>query len=173
MNTKIIKNHLDNPNLVRPLSWDDVPRPQELLWLDKNENTDPEFRQFLLSIHDSIRKDVLFSYPETKEIYKKLARWNNVSENSIFLTHGSDGAIKNTFELFVEVDDKVLITKPSVAMYDVYAKIFGASLHTIEYKYDQKCPKIETNEIISQIKTVKPKLFCLPNPDSPTGSVIS
>jgi histidinol-phosphate aminotransferase len=173
MLNNIIKKNILNDTLIRPFGWDSTPRDTGKLWLDKNENTDPVYNKLVYEISKSIDKKFLWSYPEAASLYNKLSKLDEISVNNLILTYGSDGGIKSTFELLINPGDKVLITNPTFAMYEIYCKIYGAKIHKIEYDFNENGPLILFEDLCSDIKKLKPKLFCLPNPDSPTGSVFS
>ncbi|WP_236713930.1 pyridoxal phosphate-dependent aminotransferase [Leptospira interrogans] len=172
MSSNLRKPLLD-PGLQRP-DWQLLsPRVDQKLWLDKNENLDPE----LLKITSKILRDLnplsLCTYPECAELYRKIAKWINTTPESIILTPGSDGAIRLTFEVFINEGDSVVHTLPTFAMYPIYSKMFGAKTYPLVYDREDDRPKLSLERILKQITDIKPKLFCLPNPDSPTGTVFS
>lgn len=80
------------------------------------------------------------------------------------LTPGSDGAIRLTFEVFVEQKDAVIHTSPTFAMYPVYSQMFGAISTLIQYERNELGPFINPEKIIDKIYRKKPKLVCIPNP---------
>jgi histidinol-phosphate aminotransferase len=166
------KSALLNPELKRPSALDSVPRDPGQLWLDKNENLDSELMHLSREVLSSIPASALSTYPEAGELYRKLGRWAGVSPDSLLLTPGSDGAIRLVFEAFVEAGDPVVYTSPTFAMYPVYAQMFGAQVHEIEYQRSAAGPYLEAQKIIDILRRIKPKLLCLPNPDSPTGTIL-
>ena len=83
-----------NPDLRRPSALQSVPRGPQQLWLDKNENLDPQLMALTHEVLSSIPREVLATYPEAGMLYRKLARWVGVSPESLLLTPGSDGAIR-------------------------------------------------------------------------------
>lgn len=115
----------------------------------------------------------LATYPEAGETYRKLSHWIGVSPEYLLLTPGSDGAIRAVFETFVEHGDAVIHTVPTFAMYPVYSQMFGAKAHTTEYSRGDDGPCLDTAAIIKALREHKPKLLCLPNPDSPTGTILA
>ncbi len=169
---ELIKPYITSKSLSRPFGWDSIPRDPNKLWLDKNENIDREYNNFVHNLSKEISFNYLSQYPEPAELYRKLSKLNNLSKNNFILTPGSDGAIKYTFDIFVNPGDRVMITSPSFAMYDIYCKMYGAIPVKIEYKKTLNGPKIELEDILYNLKKIKPKLFCLPNPDSPTGTIL-
>jgi len=161
-----------NPNLTRPDWQATISRANDALWLDKNENLDSK----LLEVSQNILKDLapvsLASYPNCGELYRKIAKWLNVTPDSLILTPGSDGAIRLTFEAFVNEGNAVVHTLPTFAMYSVYSQMFGVNAQPVVYKRGLKGPELSVDDILSHLTKIKPKLFCLPNPDSPTGTVL-
>lgn len=162
-----------NPDLVRPDSCKSVPRLSDRLWLDKNENLDPILLEFTTSLLRNIDSSNLATYPEPAALYRKLANWLNVSPDALILTPGSDGAIRLTFEAFVSEGDTVAHTLPTFAMYPVYCQMFGAQAEPVIYERGSRGPSLTSERILAHLSKVKPRLFCLPNPDSPTGTVLS
>jgi histidinol-phosphate aminotransferase len=115
----------------------------------------------------------LATYPEAGETYRKLAQWVGVKQDSLLLTPGSDGAIRLAFEAFVEQGDAVIHTFPTFAMYPVYSQMFGAKVYPIEYERRDDAPYLNPDSLIKALLQHKPKILCLPNPDSPTGTVLA
>src|ERR1700682_4795396 len=59
------------------------------------------------------------------------------------------------------------------AMYPVYSQMFGAKAYPIEYGRRDDIPHLDPGTIIKALLEHKPKLLCLPNPDSPTGTILA
>jgi histidinol-phosphate aminotransferase len=167
------RRSLYNPKLRRPSALDSVPRDPSLLWLDKNENLDASLAATLHDVLESLPGSALTTYPEAGELYRKLAAWVGVNPESLLLTPGSDGAIRLTFEAFVEDGDAVVHTFPTFAMYPVYSQMFGAAVYQVEYERNEAGPQLEPSIFIEAIRKHRPKLACVPNPDSPTGTVMA
>jgi histidinol-phosphate aminotransferase len=159
-----------NQELIRKHSSETGLRSSEHLWLDKNENTDPVFLDFLKDLTKNSAGLDLTLYPDLGPLYQKLAGYENLKAAELLLTAGSDAGIRTVFETFVSRGDRVLIPAPTFAMYPVYAKIFGAQLTVEVY---EKGPRLNLESLCRKIQEQKPKLLCLPNPDSPTGTVIA
>ena len=162
-----------NPDLQRPSALKSAPRDPRCIWLDKNENLDPVLLERAHAVLAEMAALTAATYPEAGEIYRKLARWAGVSPESLLLTPGSDGAIRLVFEAFVEHGEDVVHTTPTFAMYPVYCQMFGAKAHPIEYQRKGEGPFLDVEAVLAAVKRIKPKLLCLPNPDSPTGTVVS
>jgi len=168
-----IKTYLQDPLLVRPDWTISVNRDKSALWLDKNENLDPFLSKAIQDVMREINPIALSSYPDFATLYKRLAEVVGVPSNYLALTAGSDGAIKATFEVFVSPGDVVIHTSPTFAMYTVYCRMFGAKASAVNYRVGPNGPLLTPLEILGAIKNNKPKLVCIPNPDSPTGSVLN
>ena len=167
------RRSLLNQDLRRPSSLFSRPRDVNLLWLDKNENLDPKMMDISHSILRSIDSISLASYPELGSLYRKLSSWVGVNPEGLLITPGSDGAIRLVFESFVEHGDSVVRTNPTFAMYQIYSQMFGAREHLLDYFASDNGPFLDADMIIKMLYEVRPKLLCLPNPDSPTGTVIA
>lgn len=166
------RRSLLNPALQRPSALKSVPRDSSLLWLDKNENLDAILGELSIGLVRDLPVTALTTYPEAGEVYRKLARWVGVSPECLLLTPGSDGAIRLTFEAFVEHGDPVVNTFPTFAMYPVYSQMFGAEVHVVEYQRTDAGPWLDTAALVAAVRAQRPKLLCLPNPDSPTGTIV-
>jgi len=166
------RRSLLNSELQRPSALSSTPRDPTRLWLDKNENLDPELMALTHNVLSVIPREALATYPEAGDLYRKLALWVGVSADSLLLTPGSDGAIRLVFEAFVEHGDAVIHTTPTFAMYPVYSKMFGATAWQINYAATDNGPFLDPMAIFDALREHKPKLLCLPNPDSPTGTAL-
>ncbi len=165
------RDSVSDISLVRPDWLKDGGRKTEKLWLDKNENLDPELLAHIVGVVSDLPNQAVATYPNVAPVYRKLASFLGVSADKLLLTNGSDAAISSVFQAFINPGDFVLRTHPTFAMYDVYCKIFGAHQKTIPYEYSENGPVIGFDRFVSAIHDLRPKLVCLPNPDSPTGSV--
>lgn len=140
------------------------------LRLDKNENTIGFPQKFIDILKEQINSELLTAYPDVEPFYRRLAQWVGCGRENIYITAGSDAAIKAVFEVFIESNDKIVVLSPSYAMFYVYARIFQANLIEIQYREGLA---ISATDIIKTIENSKPKLLCIANPNSPTGTVLS
>lgn len=162
-----------DPALSRPDWVGSQPRDPSKLWLDKNENTDPIMHELVRSVVAALPADAVFTYPELGPVYDALAAHAGVEARNLILTPGSDGAIRALFETFISPGDTVLHTVPTFAMYAVYCRIYGAKAVGLEYRPSNRGPQLSAEDVVAAIAASAPKLVCLPNPDSPTGTVFS
>lgn len=136
--------------------------------LDKNENTKGYPEGFVKDMLGSVTPRLVASYPEPFILHKRLAEFLCVPEERILLASGSDAAIKNCFETFVDRGDKVIRLDPTYAMAGVYAKLFGAIEATIGYDDELK---LDYEALMKNIREGA-KLIYIANPNSPTGTVM-
>lgn len=160
-----------DPGLWRPDWTGNWPRDPKRLWLDKNENTDPALQALVVHLLGRIAPANVNTYPDSGPLYRKLAAHLGVEPCQLVLTAGSDGAIRAAFEAYVDPGDCVVITKPTFAMYAVYARMYGADVTALEYRAAADGPELDVGDFVRAIDAQRPKLVCLPNPDSPTGTV--
>ena len=169
----MIRKEILNKVLIRPNWTKQEHRSVDKLWLDKNECTDPEMNIIVKQSLSEISSEAVLSYPDLDILYGKIALLSQTLPENILITAGSDGAIRACFESSIEPGDKIILTRPTFAMYEVYAKIYGADVTWLDYEKSLKGPILKVNDIVETIKNVKPKMICLPNPDSPTGTAFS
>jgi|MDSV01.2.fsa_nt_gb histidinol-phosphate aminotransferase len=157
--------------VYRPDIFKESRRKMNKLWLDKNENISEELLNFVKK-NVKLNKEILCTYPNLTSTYEKISKFYKIDKYSILLSHGSDGGIQNIFQALVRKNSKIILSKPTFAMYDVYGKAFDANIFYVDYIINTK-GQIELNlkKLFALLKK-KPKLLCLPNPDSPTGSIM-
>ena len=149
---------MNKKNNIFRIPWNSQSRNPKKLWLDKNENNDFYLKNVHLNILKKIKLLDISAYPDLTETYNSLSNFLKISKNKIFLTAGSDLAIKSIFETFLEPGNKVLTTNPTYAMYSVYCKIFRVRNILVEYEYKKKNPYLDIEKFILAIKKNKPKL---------------
>ena len=165
------KKHLIGENIQRPEWYNSSNRDQRMIFLDKNENNDEILQKIHAKNLSSISKSSLSNYPDNSYLYNKLANHLEVSPKNLLLGPGSDGIIRSVFETFINQGDKVIITSPTFAMYPIYSKIYQARIIEIEYLSKNGRPYMSVDTVLSALNSSGAKLFCLPNPDSPTGTI--
>lgn len=157
--------------IYRPDIFKEPKRSSKKLWLDKNENIDVNLLKYVKK-KILLTKEILSSYPNLTSTYNKISKFYKVDKYSILLSHGSDGGIQNVFQALVKKKSKIVLSKPTFAMYDVYGKAFEANISYVEYIIDFNGQiRLNLKKLFGILKR-KPKLLCLPNPDSPTGSIM-
>ncbi|XDZ70409.1 histidinol-phosphate transaminase [Alphaproteobacteria bacterium LSUCC0744] len=138
------------------------------LRLDKNERTIPFEANFIGDVLSSIESDHLCAYPEVLPFYNQLAEHLGLTAESLFLTSGSDAAIRHCFDLFVNPGDKVVVLEPTFAMVDVYCQLYAADRSSVGYDVDLE---IDYDDMVSRLDD-NTSLVIIANPNSPTGTYI-
>jgi len=172
MSAPIARASIRSELLKREALHHPQPRNPKLLWLDKNENLDLKLNKVFEEIIRNI--DLLRTvavYPDCAPLYLKLSEYLNVPVDGLILSTGSDGVIRSVFEAFCEPGDIVLFPNPTYAMYEVYSLMYGARLIKVDYQPSENGPTLTACTLIDEINKAHPKIVCLPNPGSPTGSV--
>jgi histidinol-phosphate aminotransferase len=137
--------------------------------LDRNErvNSWPEsvFRDMLASL----KPEQFCSYPDPSPLYARLSRNLGVPEDHLYLSNGSDAAIRLVFQAFVRPGDTVLLPDPTYAMYPIYTRIFRGQCDLVPY--DER-GHLEIGRIVARLRS-RPRIVALANPDQPSGAVLS
>src|SRR5579864_2272106 len=138
------------------------------LRLDFNENPigcSPAVRRALAKLSAA----EISAYPEQASVRRKLAKFFGVSPEELLLTNGTDEALSLIVNTFVEPKCKVLFVEPTYAMYRFYSELAGAQIVAPRYKAAMEFP---WSDVFAVLKNA-PRVFFLPNPNSPTGNLLS
>ena len=139
-------------------------------WLDKNESITATHKKVSSKILKSLANRVSLSYPDLYPLYLAISEYVCHPISNLYIDNGSDGIIRKVFETFTRKGDIVFMTSPSFAMYNVYAQIYEVNAINVPYYLnDSGCVKYRS---VCSHPEFKPRLVCLPNPDSPTGTIL-
>lgn len=139
--------------------------------LDKNETTDPIFREQLAEIVAALPPRSVFEYPECAPYYSVLAEHLGVSPANLLFTAGADGGIRAVFEAFLSPGETVILTTPTFAMFPIYARMYAGRVVELPYRPSDAGPRLDADEVLESIGRHQPRLIFLSNPDSPTGTI--
>lgn len=140
----------------------------EKLRLDFNENPigcSPAVRRALARLSGAS----IASYPEQETVRKQAARHFGVRPEELLLTNGTDEALQLVVNVFVEAGERVLLVEPTYAMYRFYCELAGAKVTAARYDEQMRFP---WKEVMAELRR-GPRVFFLPNPNSPTGQLLS
>jgi histidinol-phosphate aminotransferase len=140
-----------------------------LVRLDRNERVTPFADDEFQAMLATLRPQAFCAYPDPSPLYDRLARDLGIPADRLYLTNGSDAAIRKVFQAFVAPADRVLFTEPTYAMYDVYSQMFQADRQTVAYDDHRRLPVARLFDGLSRA----PRLLALANPDQPTGAVLA
>lgn len=138
------------------------------LRLDFNENPigcSPAVRRALARLSAAS----IASYPEQESLRRKAARHFGVAPDELLLTNGTDEALSLVVNSFVEPGDTVMFVEPTYAMYRFYAELAAARIVAPRYDSAMCFP---WNNVLDTLRK-GPRVFFLPNPNSPTGNLLS
>lgn len=138
--------------------------------LDFNERTVEPSERVLKAIGNLIKERSIKIYPEYSDLEKHIADYVGVNLQQVMVTNGSDHAIDVIFRTFTEAGDKVIIPKPSFAMFYQYAGIIGNGV--VSPLYDDEDLSYPLREVLNAIDE-KTKLIVVCNPNNPTGTIVS
>jgi histidinol-phosphate aminotransferase len=116
----------------------------------------------------SIRPWMFSAYPEVNPVLDRLARSLGVDVGQIVLSNGSDAAIRQVFDVFCDVGDRVVATTPTYGMYSVYAKLLDAEFTPIEYGSDFVLPTALILDLIER-SDGRTKLVAIADPNGAIG----
>ncbi len=109
------------------------------------------------------------AYPEQETVRRRAARYFGVEPSELLLTNGTDEALSLVVHAFVEPRDTVLLVEPTYAMYRFYSELAGARIVAPRYDAGMRFP---WNSVLAALR-VGPRVLFLPNPNSPTGDLLS
>ncbi|MBE9523545.1 MAG: histidinol-phosphate transaminase [Chloroflexi bacterium] len=140
----------------------------KLIKLDANENPFgalPEVLAALASLQDSH----IYPDPESRRVRALLAKYHQVSEQSIVLGAGADELIDLIMRLVIDPGDKIINCPPTFGMYS-----FDASLNQAKVIDVPRCSdfSLDVEGIQYAIQEYQPKLIFLANPNNPDGKLV-
>lgn len=138
----------------------------EFLRLDKNERLEPVSNRVLRGYKKALSTEIMSIYPELEETKKVVARYVNLPPKHVFLSHGSDAAIKQIFEVFAIEESNVVLLSPTYTMYHIYTTMAGVNPKWIKCNDQFVVDERELMESIDQNVSI----VAIANPNSPTGS---
>lgn len=138
------------------------------LLLDFNERTTPIPSFIKDVIVDFMNQDRTHRYPEYGDICEKIAKYCDVSPDSVMITNGSDQGIDVIVRSFLGVNDNIILPIPTFAMTPHCAELQGANLITPHYTRDGGYP---LDDVLNKIDE-KTKIIVVCNPNSPTGTLL-
>lgn len=137
--------------------------------LDRNERLVPLPTAFLEALRESIDGQLLMNYPAVDELEDELAAAVGLPKARLLVTQGIDPAVKALHQAYIRAGDGVVILDPSYAMYDVYARMFGAIATRVGYDDDLEAD----GDLLLESIVQGVKLVMLANPNQPTGTVLA
>lgn len=141
----------------------------EYVTLDKNESSDSLNKSILNKFKKINFSKRIKLYPSLQEIYKLISKEFKINLKNILLTHGSDLAIKTIYETYFDQGKYVMLQRPSYAMTNVYAKLFGAKIKFFDIK---KNFKVDFVSFYKTLRSSKIKIIFIESPNGFTGQEV-
>ena len=133
--------------------------------LDQSERVTQFNPDFFNNFIKTLKQTDFITYPYLDELKNKIADYNNVKKNNIFLVPGSDIGIKSMFELCVTPGSEVISTFPSFPMYKVYCDLYKGIFNSVPYEENLTYSLEKLESLISK----KTSLIIIANPNNPIG----
>jgi histidinol-phosphate/aromatic aminotransferase/cobyric acid decarboxylase-like protein len=131
--------------------------------LNRLERPEPWPEELLQAIGNSASLDTLHQYPAYPAFYERLAAFVGVKPDEVVVGAGIEEHIRNLFMLCVEPGDKVAFLWPTCAMFEVYARAFGAEVVRIVTYPDHA---LQVDDVVNELPHDL-KLLILVNPGQP------
>ncbi len=140
---------------------------KDVVKLASNENPKGTNPNVVKAIIDGANNAHLYPDDSFYELKEALSDKYLVSSKNIIIGAGSDQVLEFISRAFLSEDSKVLMTKVTFAMYEIYAKQMGATIiRTPSYEH-------KVDEFIASYKKHNPKIVYICTPNNPTGDAIS
>lgn len=159
--------HLKN---IHRVNLDDNDR-FDYLRLDKNEYVGYFPDKIWKDAMSKITPSLLSMYPEYGKLKDKIAEVENLKRENVIIGNGSDSIIKNIFETYTSLINRVVLTNPTFAMYSIYCKMYHVfDTMSINYESLLSFPKKEFVKVLEA--SFGKKVAVIVNPNNPTGHAI-
>ena len=137
--------------------------------LDRNERVTPWPETVFREMLSTLRPEQFCTYPDPLPLYQRLSCELGLPQDHIYLTNGSDAAIRMVFQTFVRPGDEIVFPDPTYAMYAIYSQIFRGVPTMVRYDNEAR---LDIDRMLQLVKT-RPRLRAVASPDQPTGAVLS
>ena len=145
------------------------PRAGEAVKLNTNENPYRASEKVYAAIRQAAESG-LSRYPDPVAtlVRETVARKFQIDPHSVLCGNGSDDLLTILTRTFVGNGELLRLPYPSYILYRTLAEIQGAANETVPFRSDWSLP----DDFFSDSRTQKLRLVFLPNPNSPSGTVI-
>ncbi len=138
-------------------------KPESVVKLASNENPKGCSPKVAEVISANAHKAFLYPDDSMFELKDALASKFSVKSDNIIIGAGSDQVLEFVARALLMPNDKVLMSRVTFAMYEIYAKQMGAEIiRTASYEH-------KVDEFIEAYHEHKPKIVYLCTPNNPTG----
>jgi len=138
-------------------------KAEDVVKLASNENPYGCSPRVIEAIQENAMKASLYPDDSMYELKEVLSKRFGVSSQNIIIGAGSDQVLEFISHVKLNQKSKILRSAVTFAMYDIYAKQFGAkTITTSSYKH-------KADEFIEKIEGENPDIIYICTPNNPTG----
>lgn len=141
----------------------------DFLHLDFNEST----RQPPQFVFDAIREELdrnrLQRYPEYQGLAQVIADYVGCTPAQCMATNGSDQAIEILFRAVLDPGQRLLLVRPTFAMFEQMAALQQAQVVALDYGPRLEFPAVELRRELDKTAV---RLCVLVDPNNPTGTAV-
>ncbi len=138
-------------------------KPEDVVKLASNENPLGVSPKASKAIAESATKANLYPDDSMYELKAQLSKKFNVEDKNLIIGAGSDQVLEFISHIKLNENSKILTSKVTFAMYDIYAKSFGAEvIKTDNYRHI-------VDEFREKIEQENPDIVYICTPNNPTG----
>ncbi len=146
------------------------PESSDIIKLNTNENPfapSPEVQKAL----SAINADNLRCYPQPTAINLRtsLAKHHGIDKGNIIVTNGGDELLRLVISTFVEADEAIAVAEPTYTLYEVLAQAHGCQFIRFNLNKDWSLP----DNFAKSLNSSNIKLCLLPNPNAPSGTLLT
>lgn len=140
--------------------------------MDANENPYEMPQNIREAIADEIFRHSFNRYPDpiATDLRKALAGEFDVDPDFIVIGNGSDELINYLISAFAGIDAKVIFPIPTFSIYGICSELWGTNISAIPLSENFD---IQTEKIISEMKSAKKSVVFIGYPNNPTGNCFS
>ena len=143
--------------------------PEQIIKLDANENPygmAPAARKALAAL----QFPHIYPDPESRALRQALSEFTGVLASHILVGAGADELIDLLMRVFIEPGDRVLTCPPTFGMYAFDTRLNAGQIVEVPRRADFS---IDLNRIQEAVRSERPKLIFLANPNNPDGSLLT
>ncbi len=136
--------------------------------LDLGESTAPASDSVIQAIRD-LPPEHLARYPDPGPLTEALATHHLVTRSEILVTAGTDEAIRQVFNTYVEEGARVVLPRPTFGAFLAAAEAGGAFVERVDHGDNFE---LDPEDVAAALARRTPRLVVLSLPDAPTGTAM-
>jgi len=149
-----------------------------LLYLDRNENQFGPSPECYSVLQNATKRELsTYSRDYTRGVKsvlsESLAREYDLPEPNVLLSYGSEDMLKQIVHCYLTSGETLMVPNLSWWYYKSVAGEVGGTIVEYPMHRDEKTFTYEIDEIVSLVRSVKPRLVLLASPNNPTGNSLS